>query len=97
MASALDFWSLIPYFALAWIAACVINLAKFAYAEINGGLPPRPLLFYAGQCLGDGVVWTIAVIANAAYERGLITLATLIVGMILVAGAVCLIAAKTNP
>jgi hypothetical protein len=38
-----------------------------------------------------------AVIANAAYERGLITFATLIVGMILIAGATCLIAAKTNP
>jgi hypothetical protein len=59
--------------------------------------PPGPFLFFAGQCLGDGVVWTIAVIASVAYEHGLITFATLVVGMILVAGAVCLIVAKTNP
>ena len=97
MASPLDFWSLIRYFALVWIAAFVIHLAEFAYAEVNDRLPPRPFLFFAGQCLGNGVVWTIAVTANAAHERGLITFATLIVGMILVAGTTCLIVTKTHP
>src|ERR1700676_847340 len=33
MASPLDFWSLIPYFGLVWIAACLIQLAR-----LNGSL-----------------------------------------------------------
>ena len=48
MASPLDFWSLIPYFALVWIAACMIHIAKFAYAEINGRLP------HARSCSSQG-------------------------------------------
>jgi hypothetical protein len=40
MTPPLDLWSLIPYFGLVWIAVCLIRLARFAYAEINGRLPP---------------------------------------------------------
>ena len=38
MTSSLDLWGLVPYFALAWIASCLIHLAEFAYAEIKGRL-----------------------------------------------------------
>jgi hypothetical protein len=77
MTSPLDLWGSIPYLALVWIAAYLIHLAKFAYAEINDRLPPRPFLFFARQCISDGFAWTIVLIANSAYSRGLISFVTL--------------------
>jgi hypothetical protein len=97
MTSSLDLWGLVPYFALAWIASCLIHLAEFAYAEIKGRLPPRPVLFFARRCIRDGIAFTIVIIANEAYSRGLISLASLIVAIILTVLASYLIAGKTRP
>jgi hypothetical protein len=97
MTSSLDLWGLVPYFALAWIASCLIHLAEFAYAEIKGRLPPRPVLFFARQCIRDGIAFTIVIVANEAYSRGLISLASLIVAIILTVLASYLIAGKTRP
>jgi hypothetical protein len=96
MTSSLDLWGLIPYFALAWIVSSLIHLARFAYAEINGRLPPRPFLFFARQCIRDGVAFTIVIIANEAYSRGLISFAPLMVALILTAGASYVIAGKAR-
>jgi len=95
MTSSLDWWGLIPCLGLVWIVACLTQLARFAYAEINGRLPPRPFLLFAVECLSDGIVWMIAVIANEAHSRGLISFAALVVGMILTAAATYLIAKWT--
>jgi len=95
MTSPLDLWGSIPYLGLVWIAASLIHLARFAYAEINGRLAPRPLLFFARQWISDGVAWTIVVIANSAYSRGLISFATLMIVAIPIVWVSRLIAGKT--
>jgi hypothetical protein len=95
MTSPLDLWGSIPYLGLVWIAASLIHLARFAYAEINGRLAPRPLLFFARQWISDGVAWTIVVIANSAYSRGLISFATLVIVAIPIVWVSRLIAEKT--
>jgi hypothetical protein len=59
-------------------------------------LPPRPVLFFARQCIRDGIAFTIVIIANEAYSRGLISLASLIVAIILTVLASYLIAGKSR-
>jgi hypothetical protein len=86
----------LPYLALVWVAAVLINSGRLAYDDISGRSPPRPFLFDARQCISDGVVWTTVSIANSAYSRGLISVVTLIVACVLASGASYLIAGGTS-
>jgi hypothetical protein len=95
MTAQLDLWDQIPYLALAWIAISLIQLARFAHAEINGRLPARPFLFFVRQCISEGGAWTVVFIGNSAYSHGQITFATLVAAAILAAFASTLIAGKT--
>jgi hypothetical protein len=72
------------------------NSGRLTYGDISGHSPPRPFLFDARQCIGDGVVWTTVSIANSAYSRGLISVVTLIVACVLASGASYLIAGGTS-
>ena len=85
-----------PFLALVWIAAVLINSGRLAYDDISGRSPARPFLFYARECISDGIVWTTVGIANSAYSRGLISFVTLIVACVLASGASYLIAAATS-
>jgi hypothetical protein len=73
MSPPLDLWDSIPHLVLARIATSVIQLARFAHAEINGG----PFLFFARELISEMGAWTVVIIGNSAYARGQITFATL--------------------
>jgi hypothetical protein len=94
MTSPLDLWDSVPS-VLAWIAISVIQLAKFAHAEMKRRLPPRPFPFNARQLIGEVGAWTVVAIGNSAYARGQITFATLAAAGLVAALASTLIAGKT--
>jgi hypothetical protein len=96
MTSPLDLWDQVPYVALGWIATAAIESVRFARAEINGRLPPRPFLFFVRQCISEGGAWTVVLIGNSAYSRGQITFVTLMALGIIGVAASTLIAGKTR-
>jgi hypothetical protein len=79
----MDWSAQIPNLFLVWVAAAVMALIDLAVSEFRGHLPPRPMLRFAGQCLGIGGVLTVYLIAADAYRHELIPLWSSIAAVVL--------------
>ena len=74
-------WARLPDIALVWVFFALIQAIRMARDEFTDRLPVRPMLFFVRECVAQAGGLTIAGLAFGAYERGLISLAPLVVAV----------------
>jgi len=60
---------LLPYIALAWISAALLELLKFACAERKGQLPAHPFGSYAWSTVKIGLLFTAAILLSESSSQ----------------------------